>query len=47
MQVKALILKHFQREPESWEEFTKLGSMALWIEEMENEKLRALFGESE
>jgi len=47
MQVKALILKHFQREPESWEELVKLGSMALWIEEMENEKLKTLFGESE
>jgi len=47
MQVKALILKHFQKQPESWEEFVKLGSMALWIEEMENEKLRVLLGEGE
>lgn len=47
MQVFALCLKHFGKEPESWEDFKRLGAIALWLEERENEKLKALLGVEE
>jgi len=46
MQLKALVLKHFGREPETWEDLIRLGAMSLWLEELEAEKLKSLFGEN-
>jgi len=38
------VLKHFGKDPTNWEEFVKLGAMALWLEELEAERLEKLFG---
>jgi len=40
-------MKHLHRDPQTWEELRELGSMALWLEELENQKLKALFGVQE
>ncbi len=47
MQVSALCLKHFGKEPRSWEEFQRLGAMVLWLEDKERELLENLFGAGE
>ena len=45
--METLILKHFKQVPQDWETFKKRASQAMYLEELENEKLKALMGADE
>jgi hypothetical protein len=44
--METLVLKHFGSVPEDWELFKTRVAQALYLEELENERLKALFGEN-